>query len=132
MEMEQAYTALRNAHAAGDTAAAQKLAAWIQGQQRAPLAPLTADPTEGMSGAQRFMAGVGKAMTDVGRGVRQYLPESIGGLSDADIAQARKYDAPLMNTTAGTLGSIAGNVAMLAPTAAIPGANTVTGAVPHR
>lgn len=128
MEMEQAYTALRNAHAAGDTASAQKLAAWIQGQQRAPLAPLTADPTEGMSGAQRFMAGVGKAMTDVGRGVRQYLPESIGGLSDADIAQARKYDAPLMNTTAGTLGNIAGNVAMLAPTAAIPGANTVTGA----
>lgn len=128
MEMEQVYTALRNAHAAGDTAAAQKLAAWIQGQQRAPLAPLTADPTEGMSGAQRFMAGVGKAMTDFGRGVRQYLPESIGGLSDAEIAQARKYDQPLMNTTAGTIGNVAGNALMLAPTVAIPGANTVVGA----
>ena len=66
----------------------------------------TYDPTEGMSGTDKFLAGAGKAMVDVGRGVRQYLPNSMGGLSNEDIAEARKLDAPLMKTGAGTAGNI--------------------------
>lgn len=82
------------------------------------------DPTKDMSGTGKFLAGVGKAMTDLGRGTGQML-----GLVDRnDIAEARKTDAALMNTGAGEVGNFAGNVAMLAPTSMIPGANTVVGA----
>jgi hypothetical protein len=73
---------------------------------------------------ERGLAGVGKAFADVGRGAGQWL----GMVSRDDVAESRRLDAPLMNTTAGTVGNIVGNVAMLAPTAMIPGANTVAGA----
>jgi hypothetical protein len=85
------------------------------------------DPTEGMSGTEKFLAGVGKAMTDVGRGVRQYLPEAIGGMTNEQIAQARALDAPLMNTGAGMAGNVFGNVAMAVPAAFVPGAATLPG-----
>lgn len=85
------------------------------------------DPTEGMSGLDKFRAGMGKAFVDIGRGVRQYLPESIGGLSNAELEEARRMDAPLMRTGAGTAGNVAGNVALAAPTALIPGAATIPG-----
>ena len=87
------------------------------------LPPINADPTEGMSGLQLGLAGVGKAMTDVGRGVGQL----VGLVSRDDIAESRKRDEALMKTTAGTVGNITGNIAMLAPAALIPGAATVAG-----
>lgn len=86
--------------------------------------PLTADPTDGMSGFDKFAAGAGKAITDLGRGAGQYL-----GLVDrADVAESRRLDAPLMKTGAGLAGNITGNVAALLPTALVPGANTYAGA----
>lgn len=88
------------------------------------LAPMNVDPTEGMSTTDRFLAGAGKALTDVGRGVGQ----AVGLVSSDDVNESKKRDAALMNTTAGTVGNIAGNVAAFAPTAMIPGANTITGA----
>lgn len=93
-------------------------------QAKPQLEPLTADPTDGMSGVDKFRAGIGKAFTDVARGAGQL----VGAVSRDDVAQSRKMDAPLMNTGAGVAGNLAGNVALLAPTAMIPGANTVTGA----
>lgn len=89
-----------------------------------PAAPETFDPTEGMSAVDRVLAGSGKAMTDLIRGIGN----RIGLVSDADIAESRRLDKALMNTTGGTVGNVIGNMAMLAPTALIPGANTVTGA----
>lgn len=88
----------------------------------------TYDPTVGMSGGQRFLAGVGKAITDVGRGVRQYLPQAVGGMTNEQVAEARALDQPLMNTGAGIAGNIAGNVALAAPTVLVPGAATIPGA----
>jgi hypothetical protein len=82
------------------------------------------DPTEGMSGGQKFLAGAGKAMTDIGRGVGQLA----GAVSQGDIDNAKALDAPLMKTGAGVAGNIAGNIAAFAPTAFIPGVNTLTGA----
>lgn len=70
-----------------------------------------------------FLAGAGQAMINLGRGVG----ERLGMVSPQDIAQVRRLDAPLEATTAGTAGNIAGNVAMMAPTAMIPGVNTVLG-----
>ncbi len=83
-----------------------------------------ASPTDGMSTFDRFAAGTGKAMIDLLRGTGQL----VGAVSREDVAESRRRDAPLMKTTAGTVGNLFGNVALLAPTAMIPGANTLTGA----
>lgn len=83
----------------------------------------TFDPTVGMSGTERFLAGVGKAITDVGRGVGQM----VGVVDRKDISESRARDAALMNTGAGIAGNVVGNIATLAPTMFIPGANTIAG-----
>lgn len=113
-------------------ATADQLAAVITAQsagkeQRAKQAEEAArkefDPTIGMSGFDKFAAGAGKAITDIGRGVGQL----VGAVSKEDVAESRKRDAALMNTGAGQAGNIVGNVAAFAPAAFIPGANTMTG-----
>lgn len=83
----------------------------------------TIDPTEGMSGTQKFLAGTGKAFVDIGRGAGQLL----GLVNQKDIDEAKKLDEPLMKTGAGTAGNIVGNVATYAPLALVPGANTIAG-----
>ena len=93
-----------------------------------PPNPKAPDPTEGMSGVDRFRAGMGKAFTDVARGVGQLVPEALGGVTRADVAESRKRDAPLMATGAGLGGDIFGNLAALLPTAFLPGAGTIPGA----
>lgn len=96
-----------------------------RGKPQTQAAPEAApDPTEGMSTFDKVAAGAGQALTNVGRGVGQLL----GMVSQADIDEAKKRDAPLEKTTAGTVGNVIGNIAAFAPTAMIPGANTVTGA----
>lgn len=81
------------------------------------------DPTHGMSGTGKFLAGVGKGMTDIAQGVGQNL----GMVSREQVAESRKYDAPLMATGAGRAGEITGQIATALPTMFIPGANTVVG-----
>lgn len=81
------------------------------------------DPERDMSTTDRFLAGVGKAYSDLGQGVGQML----GMVSREDVAEKRKLDSGLMNTTAGKVGDVVGNVALFAPTAMIPGANTIRG-----
>jgi hypothetical protein len=123
------HDALINADKAGDTEAARQLADAIvamggQKQRRDPGVMGDSSPTSTMSGMDKFLAGAGKAMVDTARGAGQ-----LGGrVSRGDVAESRQLDAPLMKTGAGITGNIAGNVAMLAPTAMIPGANTLTGA----
>jgi hypothetical protein len=82
-----------------------------------------ADPSAGMNEGEKFRAGMGKAFTDIARGAGQAL----GLTNRADVAESRKLDAPLMNTGAGLAGNIGGNIAAFLPTAALPGANTLTG-----
>jgi hypothetical protein len=111
---------------APDTATEAEVMAYAQQnyKPKPKMEPLKADPTEGMSGVDKFRAGMGKAMVDLGRGAGQL----VGLVSRDDVAESRKRDAALMDTGAGMAGNLAGNVAMLAPTAMIPGANTVAGA----
>ncbi len=138
-QREDLYQALRNANAAGDSAGAQKLAAYIQSLD-APASQTVKESPADTGGTLQFgpldtgiktpgwldrgLAGVGKAFADTGRGIGQLT----GQVSRDDVGEQRRLDAPLMDTTAGKVGNILGNVALLAPTAAIPGANTVTGA----
>lgn len=110
----------------------------FQGQYKPNSA--TPSPIDGMSGFDKFAAGAGKAITDLGRGVKQlderyqarFLPQEMQDAvkvqGQADIAESRRLDAPLMETGAGKVGNIIGNVAASVPALAIPGANTVVGA----
>ena len=82
------------------------------------------DPTADMSGFQKFAAGVGKGMTDVGRGIGDIT----GYYSEKELEQAKERDAPLMATGAGQAGNITGKLAVGLPSMLIPGANTVAGA----
>jgi hypothetical protein len=97
-------------------------------QRNAKMQPKAAvaapDPTEGMSGMDKFLAGAGKAFHDIGQGVGQM----VGLTSRKDVEETRRRDAALMNTGAGLAGNIVGNVAALLPTALIPGAATIPGA----
>lgn len=85
--------------------------------------PQSINPTEGMSTGEKLLAGAGKAFVDIGRGAGQIL----GLVSDADVAEARRLDAPLMETGAGKVGNIGGNIAAAIPSMFIPGAASVTG-----
>lgn len=82
------------------------------------------NPTEGMSALERGRAGAGKAIVDTARGAGQLL----GLVSTDDVKDSRARDAALMNTTAGKVGNFAGNVGVMLPAVAIPGANTLAGA----
>lgn len=69
------------------------------------------NPTNDMSTGERVLAGIGRGMTSVARG----LGGLVGLQSDADTADAKATDAPLMATTAGKVGSAIGNAAAVAP-----------------
>jgi len=121
--LEQLSAALVKADAAGNAEDAKAFADEIR-KMRPVSAPMSADPTEGMSTFEKAAAGAGKAIVDTLQGAGQML-----GLADrADVAETRRRDAPLMNTTAAKVGNFAGNVAMMAPASLIPGSATVPGA----
>jgi hypothetical protein len=119
-----AYQALRFNEQAGITGNEQLNDKAVQREAQLAADRKTFDPTLGMSGANKFRAGAGKAFADVGQGLSQYVP---GGATRDDVAETRRLAAPLMATGEGMAGNIAGNVAIAAPTALIPGANTITG-----
>lgn len=104
-------------------ATAEQLGQVIMASQKKAAEPAY-DPTEGMSTFDKLAAGAGKAMVDTARGVGQM----VGLVSRDDVAESRKRDAALMNTGAGTVGNLAGNLAIALPTALIPGAATLPGA----
>lgn len=81
------------------------------------------DPTEGMSVSDLFLAGTGKALADLGRGVGQMF----GLVSREEVAQSRERDAPLMKSGAGLAGNFAGNVAAVAPLTMLPFSNMIGG-----
>lgn len=82
-------------------------------------------PTAGMSTTDKLLAGAGKAFTDISRGAAQIAGF---GPSRADTDETKRLDAPLMDTKAGVVGNIGGNIAAAIPAAFIPGANTAVGA----
>lgn len=137
-DLSSLYDALRNADAAGDTAGAQRLAAYIKTQsgpksfdlvngQTVPTGSAAAKAAQSPvsdSATQNFLAGAGKATMDIGRGAGQM----VGAVSRQDVADARARDAPLMKTKAGVAGNLTGTAVDLLPAALIPGAGTMAGA----
>lgn len=76
--------------------------------------------SDDMSTFDRAASGFGKSIVDTGRGLGQLV--GLVGQQDVDEAAAR--DKALMDTTAGTLGNIGGQVAQIA----LPGAGLAKGA----
>lgn len=94
-------------------------AQWKGGLKNKPAPEQKPDPTADMTTAEKILAGVGKAPVDIWRGLKQMT----GNASQAEIDEARKLDAPLMDTAEGTVGNVLGNLT----TAVIPGGATVKG-----
>lgn len=122
---EQIERALRNAHAAGDTVAAQRLARAYKAATVSPAPVESFNPTDGMSTTDLLLAGAGSGLTNVARGVgqrtRDVLPDKwadeMGLPTEVDVAEARRLDKPLMDTLAGKIGGFVGEAApyMLLP-----------------
>lgn len=72
----------------------------------------------------RVLEGVGQGMNTLLQGVQQRL----GMASEADVAETRKTDAPLMATGGGLVGSVIGQAAPAVALSLVPGANTAIGA----
>jgi hypothetical protein len=136
-----------------DGATAEQLGEFIQSNASAPVAPPVEETPQVTGTAQQnIAAGFGGALVRGGRAIKQALDvpaqaleRAFGGQgvsralgmptaaesaqgTNAAIAEAQQIDKPLLATTGGKIGDIAGGAAMFAPTAAIPGANTVAGA----
>lgn len=83
-----------------------------------------ADPTG--SFGENMLAGVGKAITDTGRGLRQigsYVGFGDKAAIQQEIDDAKRLDAPLMNTGGGLTGNIGGQIGMaLGPGTVLKGA----------
>lgn len=150
-DLAQMERALRNADAAGDTAAAQQIAAAIREQRAQPAQDKPENPTDNMSPTERRLAGAGRGMSagwraitsalgshpvgDLNRAIHDALPV-LGGVgrlpTPAEAAAARteaaRLEAPLMATKEGRQGNIFGLGAVAAPTTLLPGANTAMGA----
>lgn len=110
---------------APDGASEADVMAYAQKQFQNPVAKhVPVKATDGMSGSDKFFAGVGKGMTDLARGVGQ----RVGLVSEQDVAEARARDADLMDTGAGFAGNVVGGVTAAAPAMFVPGANSVAGA----
>lgn len=135
--LPQLYDALKNADAAGATDDARQLAdAIVALKSKAKLAgekaaEETYDPTSGMSGTEKFFAGMGANFVGTGRGVKQvyaglFDPSRYGQLQDEE-AEARSLNAPLMRTGAGTAGNVAGAVTSSLPLMFLPGGAGLVG-----
>lgn len=141
MDLTKLSTADLQAMQAGDltkvsTAGLRMLQGGAVPAEKAP------DPTEGMSGADKFAAGVGKSANDLWLGLRSLgaqvadtvsprvgQPKSRTEEVAAEIAESRRLDAPLMNTGAGFTGNVAGQIgAALLPGGAVAGAGRIASA----
>lgn len=112
----------------------ETVAAAYKAARNAAAAP-NYDPTEGMSTTELTLAGIGRGMTAGARAALQGISQLVGAdsvgaglVKQSTLDEARRLDAPLMNTTAGKFGNVVGLGALAAPAALIPGANTALGA----
>lgn len=110
--------------AAPEGASEAQITAMAQKMHADRLSTSNVNPTDGMTGFEKFAAGYGKALPDMAVGIGQRL-----GLVDQKTVDDRAArDAPLMKTGAGQAGYITGTVAPMLATAAVPKANTLVGA----
>lgn len=74
--------------------------------------------TEGMSGLDKFRAGIGQGMTNIARQAQNL----VGLRSDEELQEAAQRDRALLDTGAGKAGSFLGEIAATAPVGGLAGA----------
>lgn len=79
------------------------------------------NPTDGMSMGEKVLAGMGWAFVQGGR----VVGNMVGLVSDAEMAEAAKLDAPLLKTTEGKVGAVLGTTAGAVGVAAIGTASAI-------
>lgn len=111
--LEEMYSDLQTAKSMRDEALAGAIQSRIEEEirRRASL-----DATEGMSGLEKFAAGVGQGMTNAGMRVAELIPggDPLTGTTREDFD---RVSAPLLDTGAGTAGALTGEIAATAPVA---------------
>jgi hypothetical protein len=83
------------------------------------------DPTQDMSGMERFVTGFDKGVTNLGQGAKQLALDTLG-IGDAEarrkeVEDMKRRDQPLTDTGAGMAGNIVGSAVPLLPAAAFGG-----------
>jgi hypothetical protein len=73
------------------------------------------NPTLGMSGAEKAVAGFSQGVHNVGRHVGNLVPDKLGGVPDAHIKEMREVDRPLLETPQGRAGAFFGETVATAP-----------------
>lgn len=102
----------------------EQIAAAIRANELKLRSAAGMNPADEMGTIERLRAGAGRGMVSAARGVGQLL----GLVSDQEVEDAKRLDAPLMGTTAGKVGNVVGLAGVALPTALIPGANAYMGA----
>ena len=115
MSDDEILQALKQAKAAGNVAAATHATGTYQ-----PSGYIPNDPTAEMGTFARLRAGTGRGMMNIGRNVANLASYASPDLTDrvnteVAIDNAKDIDKPLMNTRAGTIGSMLGETAVTAP-----------------
>lgn len=142
--LKEVQAAFMRAHQAGDKGAAAALAAEVRRMQLDTQLDRTErdsramsearreyNPTKGSSGIQNVTEGTGRGAASVLRAVGA---DKLFGLNIPDREEAAKLDAPLLDTTGGTIGNVLGTAAPAAitipftPLTATGGATALTGA----
>ena len=128
--LQELESALVKADAAGNADDARVFAAEIRKMRSAPVSPVTvgsagmADAVKqelaGKNWADRQIISAGTGLSNMIQGAKQLIP---GMKADPTVIQANRTIA-----NENPAAAFAGNLALAAPTAAIPGANTYTGA----
>ncbi|NIB42118.1 hypothetical protein HBA55_21105 [Pseudomaricurvus alkylphenolicus] len=114
---DRLYAALQKAHAAGNFDHAKQIAEHIKAAQADP----EPDYTEGMSGADKFIVGVGRGMTNVGRGVQDAYyratgdDDSLTALNKRIEADEASWRQLADSSTLANVGEVVGEVAATAP-----------------
>ncbi len=109
--LEQVRQARDNAKAAGDAAAYDRLSLLSYRLAGAQAAPDQYDPSAGMSGLEKATAGYSRGVRNVGR----HAANLVGLVSDEQMAEAQRLDAPLMRHGEAKAGSVLGESVVTAP-----------------
>lgn len=82
------------------------------------------NPASGYNAGEQLFAGVGKGMTDVGRGIGQMMGV---GPTRQEMDEIKNRDKSLTSSGFGGAGNVLGGMAAATPAMLVPGANTVLG-----
>lgn len=117
---EQIQQAMRRAAADGNQAALADL----RGRLTEAYQSQVPSATEGMSGLQKFAAGMGQGVTNIGR----QIGNMVGVVSDDRLKEAAEQDRALLDTGAGRAGAFTGEVLATAPIGGLAGGAVRAGA----